>query len=257
VIARTASLSEALGLWKGAFVAFVGGGGKTTAILRIASELRAEGLSVLASTTTKVGPSIAAAVPAVELACPGLGEPGIATALARHGAAFVAGERDPSGKYRGVDPSLLDRLAEAGVADVILVEADGSRQKPLKAPAAHEPVVPSRTNLVVPMVGLDVLGRTIDRDAVHRPEIVAALSRTDRVTPEVIVQIVTSHEGGLKNVPPRALVRPVLNKVLPDSSDTAFEIASAILEGSGGVVDRVVVADILTGVFSFLARSAD
>jgi probable selenium-dependent hydroxylase accessory protein YqeC len=257
VIVRTGSLSKALDLRKGAFVAFVGGGGKTTAILRIASELRAEGLSVLVSTTTKVGPSIAAAVPSVELACSGIGDTAIAAALASHGAVFVAAGRDPSGKYRGVEPSLLDRLAGEGVADVILVEADGARQKPLKAPAAHEPVVPSRSNIVVPMVGLDALGRTIDGEGVHRPEIVAALSRADRVTPEVIVRIVTSREGGLKSVPPEALVRPILNKVRPDSSNTAIEIASVLLAESGGAIDRVVIADILTGVFSFLARSSD
>ena len=156
MIARAASLSEALGLRGGALVAFVGGGGKTTAILRIASELRAGGLSILASTTTKVGPSIAAAMPVVEPACAGLGVAEIAAAVARHGAAFVAGGRDPNGKYRGVDPSLLDRLSEAGAADVILVEADGSRQRPLKAPAAHEPVVPSRTSLVVGCTGVPV-----------------------------------------------------------------------------------------------------
>lgn len=253
MIARAASLSQALDLGRGDFVAFVGGGGKTTAILKAASELRSAGLSVLATTTTRVGPSIAAALAVVELSSERL-EERIAETLLQNGAAFLAAGRDAAGKFLGVDPSLLDRLAASDIAHVVLVEADGSRQKPLKAPAAHEPVIPSGVSIVVPMVGLDALGRTIDEDAVHRPELVAAVSRADRVTAETIVRIVVSREGGLKGVPPGVVVRPVLNKVAPGSADAAVEIASAILERTERTVDRVLVTDIRTDEFAFLER---
>jgi probable selenium-dependent hydroxylase accessory protein YqeC len=52
---RCRTLAEALDVGRGEVVAFVGGGGKTTALLRLVRELRLLGWRVLASTTTKVG----------------------------------------------------------------------------------------------------------------------------------------------------------------------------------------------------------
>jgi len=50
-------LHEALGIsmHKHAVIAFVGGGGKTTAMFRLAHELKAEGKRVLVTATTNIG----------------------------------------------------------------------------------------------------------------------------------------------------------------------------------------------------------
>lgn len=53
--------------------------------------------------------------------------------------------------------------------DLILVEADGSRVLPVKAPAAHEPAMPPDADLLIGVVGLDCLGRPMDDATVHRP----------------------------------------------------------------------------------------
>ena len=50
------TLSDALGVGPGEVVAFIGAGGKTTAIYRVAADLAARGLKVIVTTTTKIFP---------------------------------------------------------------------------------------------------------------------------------------------------------------------------------------------------------
>ena len=45
------------------------------------------------------------------------------------------------------------------LADYVLVEADGAKRFPLKAPAAHEPVIPDETRLVIAVAGLSGVGK--------------------------------------------------------------------------------------------------
>lgn len=57
-------------------------------------------------------------------------------------------------------------------ADVVLVEADGSKGKPLKFPNATEPVIYDNTDEIVVVWGIHSIGRPI-RECVHRPELAA------------------------------------------------------------------------------------
>ncbi len=247
------TLAQALGIRRGEIVAFVGGGGKTGAILRLIEELRAERWRVLASTTTKVGRSIEAAVPVFE-ATGREWHAGLAVAMERDGAVFLAAGTSRDGKLTGIEPAAIDRRLR-DLADAVLLEADGSRQMPIKAPGAHEPVVPPATTVVVPMVGLDALGRTIAPLEVHRPELLRALTGHDVVTPDAIVRLLTSARGGLKGVPTEARVCPILNKIRPHSRRAAARIARAVLDAGLTRLDRVVVADVASCEFAYLDRS--
>jgi probable selenium-dependent hydroxylase accessory protein YqeC len=88
--------------------------------------------------------------------------------------------------------------------------------RPFKAPAAHEPVIPAETTLVVPVVGADVFGKPLDDDHVHRSELVSALSGTPLgapITPETVARVLAHVDGGRKGVPARARVVVLINKV--------------------------------------------
>ncbi len=154
--------------------------------------------------------------------------------LAEHRHVLLAGgpAQEPD-KAAGVSPLLLDRIARAQIADLILIEADGSRRMPLKAPAAHEPVIPTSATHVVPVAGMDAAGRPLTPEYVHRPELVAAITGAapgSQVTPQVIAHVLAHPRGGLQGVPAGALVVPVLNKVEGVSAlETAREIASLLL----------------------------
>ena len=87
---------------------------------------------------------------------------------------LVARPAEPPRKLKGIAPSQVSRLASAW--PVVLVEADGSKRLPIKAPAEHEPVVPVETALTIGVLGLDALGWPMDERTVHRPERFAAVT---------------------------------------------------------------------------------
>jgi len=154
-------------------VAFVGAGGKTSALFRLAGTRMDQGRRVLITTTTHLlDPRTEANRPALNLILrPDMEAPYRSASLpeAPPGlAVLLSREAEPPGKMRGLHPSWIPALR--AVWDLILVEADGSKGLPVKAPAAHEPVIPPGSDLVVGVVGLDCLGRPMDGRTVHRPE---------------------------------------------------------------------------------------
>ncbi len=239
------NLSRALRLSPKSLVALTGGGGKTTLMFRLADELVAAGQRVVTTMTTKIFVSQMARAPICLVLH---GESALLAqlpeALSEHGHALVAGgtvvEED---KAAGVAPEFVDRLAAHPAVDAVIVEADGSRRRPFKAPAAHEPVLPARATVVVPVVGLDVVGRPLTADAVHRPELVAALTGAalgDPVTPELIAAVLAHPAGGAKGVPPAARLIPFLNKA-EDAASLAAARRIARLLLAHPIVDSVII----------------
>ena len=76
-------------------------------------------------------------------------------------------------KWVGLDPEELDSIGAWRGLDFLVVEADGSRQLPVKAHACHEPVLYSRADLGVAVIGLKGLRRRIREGEVHRPQLMA------------------------------------------------------------------------------------
>ena len=210
------TLADALGAKRDEVVAFVGGGGKSTAMFRLAREAVQRGGRAITTTTTKIFAAQIGLAPA-HVAAAEATRARVEAALSRHGTVLVIGATDPStGKADGVSLEVFHDL-RAWFPDACIVnEADGSRMRPFKAPAAHEPVIPPETTLVVPVVGADILGKPLDGDHVHRPELVSALSGTplgDSITPDTVARVLTHPDGGLKGVPNGARVAVIINKV--------------------------------------------
>lgn len=82
---------------------------------------------------------------------------------------------DEAGKLVGIPPEWVRLLRDLPWAAAVLVEADGSRGRPLKAPAEWEPVLPECASLVVGLAGLDAQGTPLDDVHVHRADRLAAL----------------------------------------------------------------------------------
>ena len=100
-------------------------------------------------------------------------------------------------------------------AIALLIEADGSRQKPLKAWAEHEPPIPAFVDQVVEVTGLLGLGKPLGAENVHRPELFSSLSGLnmgESITPEDLVRVLTHPQGGKKNIPPGARHVAMLNQ---------------------------------------------
>jgi molybdenum cofactor cytidylyltransferase len=257
-------LREALGVGRGDVVSFVGAGGKTTTAMRLMVELAEAGQPVVFTTTTKIlEPVLAEDERLVLSEQPETILKIVPELLARRLKVFLAVRRleetDPTlhedldypfpvraNKLQGVAPEMVDRLAATLPELVILNEADGAKHRSLKAPAAHEPVVPASTTLLVPMASLHVLGKPLGSEHVFRPERVAALSGTalgEPVTVDTVAAVLTHRQGGLKALPPQARVVPLLNQWEGErASAEAREVAKLLLRHER--IQRVVVASL-------------
>jgi probable selenium-dependent hydroxylase accessory protein YqeC len=227
------TLAEALDLTGDEIVALVGGGGKTTAMFRLAREVVEKGGSAITTTTTRIFAAQIALAPAHITASDATPDR-VSAALAAHRHVLVVGDTDRStGKAEGVSLELFRRLRAWCPGVCILNEADGSRMRPFKAPADHEPVIPEDTTLVVLVLGADVFGKPLDAEHVHRPELVSALSGATLgtpITPEIVARVLSHPEGGRKGVPRHARVVAVINKMdnLADAA-AAHETAERLL----------------------------
>ena len=226
-------LTEALNVAEDEVVALVGGGGKTSAMFRLAREVVARGGSAITTTTTRIFAAQIALAPA-HVPVGDATRDRIAADLAIHRHVLIIGDTNPrDGKADGVSLDLFARLRSWSPRACLVNEADGSRMRPFKAPAPHEPVIPVETTLVIPVVGADVFGQTLDAEHVHRPELVSALSGAPLgtpITPEIVARVLAHPDGGRKGVPPGARVIVLINKVesLPDRKP-AHETAERLL----------------------------
>lgn len=157
----------------------------------------------------------------------------------------VVPEREGDDRYVGYDPAIVDDLAAAGVADLVLVKADGARTREFKAPNEREPQLPRRADTVVPIASVQAVGKPLSAEHVHRPERVAAITGRDRgdtIRPVDVARVLASEHGGLKGVPDGATAVPLLNKVDDaELRETAEEIGTELLERAPDV-SRVVLA---------------
>ncbi len=181
-------------------IVLTGAGGKTTAMFALARQAS----SALTATTTHLA-SWQTALADVHLswthgeACPILGPDA--------GLPLVTGPFDAHvNRLTGLSLAQTDalRLWAEREGRMLLVEADGARQRPLKAPGAHEPAMPDTVGTVIVAAGLNGLERPLDEAHVHRAHIFSALSGCpvgDPITPEALATVLTHPEGGLRRIP--------------------------------------------------------
>lgn len=195
------NLASALRIEPG-ITAIIGSGGKSTLLKTLGLELMRAGGRVLLCTTTHMFP--VAGVPwdgssrRLDAAPwkPGAAHvPGctckVCAGMSR-GSICQAGVLDPETGKLSAPAEPLGELARR--FNYVLAEADGSKQLPLKAHAAWEPVIPAATANVVGVVGASGLGKPV-AEVVHRPELFCErcdCEPTDIATPERVAQVLNA-----------------------------------------------------------------
>lgn len=141
-------------------IAVVGSGGKTTRIHNLAEEYQRQGKKVLVTTTTHMYR---------EKGCVLSGNVDeIAERLSTCGYC-MAGMPAMDHKLGALSPEVYKEVCKC--ADVVLVEADGSKGKPVKFPAPHEPVIPENADEIHIVTGLCAVGKPL-KEVCHRKELV-------------------------------------------------------------------------------------
>ena len=236
-------LTEAFALGPREIVAIVGGGGKTTAMYRIARETAAAGGRAVVCGTTLFTPPPDRISHAIVLADdPETLMEAVTRILHSDDVVIASPGQGSKGRLLAVAPEVPAAFATIDGVSRVVVEADGSRGLAFKAPADHEPVIPPGATLVIAVAGMSALGRSLDEEHVHRPEQVAALTgaRTGDPVNEEIMQAVLAHRfGGRKNVPTGCRFAVMLNQVDDANIDAARAIARGLVAKG---VERVVLA---------------
>ena len=173
-------LRRMLGIQPG-LTAIIGGGGKTTLLYALAREL-SQTERVIVCTTTHI-------LPPEHLPCLTDGTETEIRRTLKKTKCVCVGTRTQEGKFTAPELAFEKLLP---MADYILAEADGSKHLPLKAHAAHEPVIPPEANQTILVLGASGFGKPIAA-AAHRPALYAeklGVTQDTIVTPELAARLI-------------------------------------------------------------------
>ena len=242
-------LAGALGIQAREVISLVGAGGKTTLMFRLAKELSLCGKKVVTTTTTKI---LEPAPEETRFLFIDPDEEKIKGFVRDHIDLYhhitLARERLESGKLKGVSPDLVDGLWNSQGMDIILIEADGAAGRPVKAPRENEPVIPTRTTLVVGILGVDGVEMELNDENVFQPERVSRITGIpagEKLTEEAMALLMVHPEGIFKGTPSSSRVAAFLNKVdVPNGVAKAKSIAQKILDKKHRRVERIVLGQL-------------
>ena len=232
-------------------VCFVGAGGKTTTMFMLAKELKRCGKEVLVTTTTSiyypddehydrilVGRSVDCDI----------------VRKREKGSILVFGkERSSENKLCGVDKNYLELLYERKIFDHILVEADGAKRRPVKAPDFYEPVIPGNATKNIGVVGLDALGKYIDQDYVHRPELfckVTGATAGNIIDESAIARLIISKDGLFKLNPSDCKRYVLLNKSEDEKTRESALCIIDSLKKEQAPINRFIIGSMINGTIT-------
>lgn len=179
-----------INLYKKNIISFVGAGGKTTLIYNLGEELKKLGKRVIITTTTNMFINERYFFPSSNL-------DEISEKVKNHGIAVV-GTPIGNGKFTALNG--LSSMELSKICDFLLIESDGSRRLPLKAPDKHEPVIDDNCNMVIGVAGIDAVGKAV-KDICHRKEIVCRILEVEQshiVNEKDIAVLLSSERGQMK-----------------------------------------------------------
>lgn len=216
-------------------------------MFHLARQLARSGKRVLTTTTTKI------LVPTPEQSTALLISPDPRFILSRAAPGNAPGSHITAasahlpwtGKLHGFSPETIRTFQLSGLFDWILVEADGAARRPLKAPAAHEPVIPPGTGVLVAVAGLEVLGEPLSEELVFRSELAGplmGLAPGDIVTASALARLFAHPLGSFKGAPPGARRVIYLNKAdSPARRNSAALVVAQLGKMVSLVADTVIV----------------
>ncbi len=220
------SLYHSAELTDPALVSFIGAGGKTTLMFRLAKELSAAGHKVIITTTTKIYPPHN--LPLVLASSTGQILNMLSESMPKENITVLGSAIGTDGKLQGLEPEVVNSIYRARKI-FILVEADGARGKSLKGYKEYEPRIPSASDLVFAVIGADALGEKIDETYVHRFELFCTATGID--SGKVINGTILAKSYRLMhdisiNQAPAAVYRAILNKIdlLAEPEKTALDL---------------------------------
>ena len=235
------SLCQAIGLFKEKninmhkTVSVVGAGGKTTVIRSILKECRKMGIPCAVSTTTHIQARD------VEYF---LGEPSVEMfhrLMLQYGSVWM-GKKITEGKLSSFPNTFIRKIVKE--PGILLLEADGAKHLPVKAPSAQEPVIIPETDIVLNVYGMSAVGKKIGEVCFRKEMVIEILGKRDEdiLCPEDIVILAKSHLAGRKQVTGSMEYHVILNQA---DTKEQIEMAEEIAEGINGIAGIHITTGLL------------
>lgn len=214
-------------------ISLVGGGGKTTLMYLLADSFCKKGYKTLVTTTTHIRKPKADEWVHDDKAL---------KMQWKLGKIAVVGKACGPEKITGIDFSCLANYMK--YADAVLIEADGAKRMACKVPNDTEPVILPQCDIIIGVMGLDVVGKTL-KEACFRfeqAEKLLQVSAEHKITEEDMAKILIDANGTRKNVGEREYY-VVLNKCDDATRLKSGEKIIALLRESG--IRNVVLTKLL------------
>ena len=234
-------------------LSLVGAGGKTSLLFHLAQQLARSGKRVLTTTTTRIFvPTADQSRTVIIHADPGAVLLQASRCLqATHHITTAACTLD-NGKLQGFEPEMIRIFQESRLFDWILIEADGAAQRPLKAPAGHEPVIPPVTTVLVAIAGLEVIGQPLSEGLVFRSTLAGplmGLTTGEVITESALTRLFAHPFGPFKGAPPLARRFIFLNKAdSPERCACGSRIAGHLRQQEHPPAETLIIGQALNGV---------
>lgn len=241
-------------------VTLIGGGGKTGLMNYLVALLVSSGAQAVATTTTKLS-TLNKENRFAEIHNVAQGYQLLKNSANGQGVLTLVRGQDTNNndKMVGIPKKWVDQFAAQFPNIYFVVEGDGSAGRSLKGHLPHEPVIPASSRLLIPVIGIDVIGAPLNSSHVHRPERVAQMIGAQveaTVTSEMVLKLLFHPEGYLKNLPSHCSVLPFINKV---ERQKDFRQAQRLAQGilSHGSIEQVIIGSLIRQEFTTLYREGE
>lgn len=217
-------------------VSIVGSGGKTTLMNYLAKEFNKR--KVLVSTTTKIR------IPSQDFydfiafnkeeadAIKNINNKGI----------YVLGSKIKDNKLESFDLEYMKSITDN--FDIVFLEADGSKEKYIKGWNETEPVILDNTTITIGIINLEILGKLVNENNVHRVEQFMDLTGAklnDVIEKEHLIAVIRGEKGLFKNSKGRRIL--LINGVKDNQTrKIANEITETILK-KHNKIDEVIIGN--------------
>jgi probable selenium-dependent hydroxylase accessory protein YqeC len=194
-------------------IGFSGAGGKTTSLYNVANELHIMHEKVLITTTTKMFPAENQAEIKI-VARETFNENDLNDGCITQWFSRINQEG------KGLPPE-LKKIEELNNYTKLwkLIEIDGSKHLPIKAPNLEEPVYCKGMDLVYGVIGASVFGKPVSKERVHRLERFLEITHTkmgDFISSEVIARLINHPEGLFRGLPKETSACVLFTQVRPE-----------------------------------------
>ncbi|NFV12788.1 putative selenium-dependent hydroxylase accessory protein YqeC [Clostridium sporogenes] len=233
-------ISNILNLKKGSIISIVGAGGKTSLMFNLSEELRPNN-KVLSTTTTKIyNPDKIY----YDFICIGEENCYIYDHLKKNGV-YVYGEFiNNDNKLIGFNKNFLDKKFK--YFDYSIIEADGSKRKPIKGWRDNEPVICKNTNKTIGILDISCINKIINDFNVHRVSYFLKITNGklgEKISIPMISSLIVHPLGLFKDSLGEKIL--FINKVENQHSIfLSYELIKHILTSSNSCIDKIIIGSL-------------